>query len=178
VADTVEAPLSTTLLWADISFLQESHSLYNRNGYRKLGACSDVEGMTMGLRQVFELHVAEPEQALWNTQQPHSSKRLFDTSSFFSPQPSQSRVLRVNAPKEIMKFEHWNAYFRQWSVLQWDGHDIIFEDENRRIMEFRFLRIDGQAQMCLQAIDADETIDKTTTWAYYGHDPYNVENAL
>jgi hypothetical protein len=94
------------------------------------------------------------------------------------PQPSQSRVIHVNGPKDIMTFEHWDSYFRQWCVLQWDGHDIIFEDEDRRIMEFRFSRIDGQAQTCLQAIDADESIDKTVTWAYYGHDPCDVENAI
>jgi hypothetical protein len=23
-----------------------------------------------------------------------------------------------------MMLEHWDAYFRQWSILYWDGHDI------------------------------------------------------
>jgi hypothetical protein len=85
-------------------------------------------------------------------------------------QPSQSRVLHVNGPKEIMSFERWNQYFSVYSVINWDGANIVFEDDTRRIIAFRFSRIDGQAQTCLQALMADESLQRQV-WAYYGRDP-------
>lgn len=94
------------------------------------------------------------------------------------PAPSHSRVLHVNGPIEMMNFPYWDRYFQQWCVLEWDGYKTVWEDDNRRTMEFRFSRIEGQSQTCLQAIMADETFNEATLWVYYGADPCDPEAVM
>lgn len=92
------------------------------------------------------------------------------------PQPSHSRVLHVQGPKNIMNIDYWCKYFRRWCIFELDGHKIIHEskEEKKRTMEFRFSRIDGQAQTCMQAIQADSSFEGEV-WVYYGADPCDPE---
>jgi hypothetical protein len=89
---------------------------------------------------------------------------------------NQSRVLLVEGPTEIMTFPFWDEYFRQKAELQWDGHRTICTTGKRTTMEFRFARVDGQSQTCLQAILAEPKWKDGTVAAVYGPDPCDPAN--
>jgi hypothetical protein len=89
---------------------------------------------------------------------------------------NQSRVLLVEGPTEIMTFPFWDEYFRQKAELQWDGYRTICTTGKRTTMEFRFARVDGQSQTCLQAILAEPKWKDGTVAAVYGPDPCDPAN--
>jgi hypothetical protein len=93
------------------------------------------------------------------------------------PQPSHSRVLHIQGPNEIMNFEFWDVYFNIYCVFEIDGYKTILESEreSRRTMEFRFARIDGQAQTCMQAILSDPKLAEDVH-VYYAHDPCDPQS--
>ncbi|KAF4631440.1 hypothetical protein G7Y89_g6686 [Cudoniella acicularis] len=82
-----------------------------------------------------------------------------------------SRVLMIEGPAQIMRLQYWMSYFQQYclfsleTVLAFPGPIL-----GTVKMEFRFARVDGQAQCCLQAILADPSL-KGVVKVYYGKDP-------
>ncbi|KUJ16778.1 uncharacterized protein LY89DRAFT_548638, partial [Mollisia scopiformis] len=82
-----------------------------------------------------------------------------------------SRVLFVEGPEQMMTVDFWFQYFRQVSVFQWDRvleHPPV--RPGRKCLEFRFARINGQAQTCLQQIQRQEEF-VGLVGAWYGLDP-------
>jgi hypothetical protein len=70
----------------------------------------------------------------------------------------------------MMNKKFWDEYFADYSVVDWDRINYPACDEpDRATMEFRFARIDGQAQTCYQAVMADPTMDEVEI--YYREDP-------
>ncbi|TVY52879.1 hypothetical protein LCER1_G008192 [Lachnellula cervina] len=83
----------------------------------------------------------------------------------------QSRVLMIEGPEHIMTREFWEAYFLEFCFLEWDR--IIDHPSNipgKHVMEFRFVRIEGQSRMCLLGIHKDANL-KGIVRAWYGRDP-------
>lgn len=68
-----------------------------------------------------------------------------------------SRVICVEGPEEMMSIDFWYRYFSQVSVFQWDR---VFAGPSatpgKKRLEFRFARVNGQAQTCLQQIQQQE----------------------
>ncbi|KAF8863123.1 hypothetical protein BDZ45DRAFT_584314 [Acephala macrosclerotiorum] len=82
-----------------------------------------------------------------------------------------SRVLHVEGPETIMKVDYWFRYFRQVCVFQWDRVvELACPRPGRKCLEFRFARINGQAQTCLQEIQQQEEFAGLVD-AGYGFDP-------
>ncbi|RDL33750.1 uncharacterized protein BP5553_08118 [Venustampulla echinocandica] len=86
-----------------------------------------------------------------------------------------SRILLVEGPASIMTFEYWDTFFRRYCEFDWDRVlPLHCPHQGRRILEFRFMRIDGQAQMCLKALQRDPAHKYVS--AEYGADPCNPES--
>ncbi|KAG4440162.1 hypothetical protein IFR05_004371 [Cadophora sp. M221] len=65
----------------------------------------------------------------------------------------QSRVLIIEGPKELMTLQYWESYFAKICVFQWDRVlEIPCQDPEKRVLQFSFVRLDGQAQACMGAI--------------------------
>lgn len=85
----------------------------------------------------------------------------------------ETRVLILEGPEQIMTFEFWRAYFDEACI--WDLDNWVYLTSgpvakgNRR-MEFRFGRVDGQAQTCLLKIKKDPCFEGVVE-AKYGLDP-------
>ncbi|KAE8447765.1 hypothetical protein EG329_010159 [Mollisiaceae sp. DMI_Dod_QoI] len=82
-----------------------------------------------------------------------------------------SRVLYVEGPEAIMTIQYWFQYFRQVCIFQWDRVlERTYPRSGRKCLEFRFARINGQAQTCLQEIQQQEEF-VGPVGAMYGFDP-------
>ncbi|KAH6673664.1 hypothetical protein B0J14DRAFT_481681 [Halenospora varia] len=82
-----------------------------------------------------------------------------------------SRVLIIQGPCHIMNLEFWYKFFDSWSmfILETAFHLWTNPTTGMTQMEFRFARIDGQAETCLQAIQNHPDLPGVTVM--YGHDP-------
>lgn len=89
---------------------------------------------------------------------------------------NQTRVLIIEGPTKIMKFEKWDAYFRIQCHLEWDCHLTHETVCGRTTMEFRFARVDGQAEACFQAITKDIQFKDGSVKVSYGPDPCDPVN--
>ena len=82
----------------------------------------------------------------------------------------KSRVIIIEGPAD-MTFKFWDDYFGAFSKFQYDR---VFEFDNpskkTKIIEFRFVRIDGQAETCMGAIKKN-TVFEGCFRAWYGRDP-------
>lgn len=82
-----------------------------------------------------------------------------------------SRVIFVEGPGPMMTVDYWFRYFRQVSIFQWDRvleHGSL--KPGYKCLEFRFARVNGQAQTCIQQIQNQEEFEGLVT-AWYGFDP-------
>ena len=83
----------------------------------------------------------------------------------------QSRVLEIIGPTPTMTLEYWTSYFANFSEFELDAYRLIPTNVHSvTILEFRFARIDGQAQTCLQCIRTDPSLAGVVQ-ARYGTDP-------
>jgi hypothetical protein len=83
----------------------------------------------------------------------------------------QSRVLDIVGPTPIMTREYWTTHFSMFSEFELEACCSIPTNINGvTIMQFRFARIDGQAQTCLQCIRTDPSLAGTVQ-VRYGVDP-------
>jgi hypothetical protein len=64
--------------------------------------------------------------------------------------PERSRVLQIKGPKGTMDGNFWLAYFGKCVEFQLEGTSKL--EDNQDILEFRFARVDGQAESLHQAI--------------------------
>jgi hypothetical protein len=70
-----------------------------------------------------------------------------------------------------MTLEYWTSYFANFSEFELDAYRLIPTNvQGFTILEFRFARIDGQAQTCLQCIRTDPSLAGVIV-ARYGTDP-------
>jgi len=78
-----------------------------------------------------------------------------------------SRCLMIEGPPHMMTLQFWDQYFFKYSLLNWDRVLYVECDKpGMEAMEFRFSRIDGQAQTCFQAINADRELKGVVTVRY------------
>jgi len=85
--------------------------------------------------------------------------------------PFQSRVLSLEGPTPMMTLEYWTSRFAEFSEFELECYRLYpSQNTGLRKMEFRFARIDGQAQTCLQAIVYDPTLTGVVH-VKYGTDP-------
>jgi hypothetical protein len=83
----------------------------------------------------------------------------------------QSRVLLLEGPTPMMTLEYWTSRFAVFSEFELECYSLSPSSVNGRSkMEFRFARIDGQAQTCLQCIRLDPTL-AGIMHVRYGPDP-------
>jgi hypothetical protein len=83
----------------------------------------------------------------------------------------QSRVLELIGPTSLMTLEYWTAHFSKFSEFELDAYRLLPTTvDGLSIMEFRFARIDGQAQTCLQCIKTDPSLQGIIQ-VRYGTDP-------
>jgi hypothetical protein len=83
----------------------------------------------------------------------------------------QSRVLELIGPNQLMTLEYWTSHFSKFSVFELEAFQLMPTNiEGLSIMEFRFARIDGQSQTCLQCIKKDHSL-KGVVQVRYGADP-------
>ncbi|CAG8960916.1 hypothetical protein HYFRA_00002454 [Hymenoscyphus fraxineus] len=83
---------------------------------------------------------------------------------------SKTRVLRVMGPSHEMIFNVWDAYFKNLCVFEYD--EVVFPEchmQGQSIIEFRFMRIDAQAQMIQKEIVDNPQLQRFN--AYFSPDP-------
>jgi hypothetical protein len=110
-------------------------------------------------------------------------------------QQNFSRVLYLEGPKYLMSLDRWIKYFDRYCVCVVEYSGILvctlltphvcsmsvfgvqqltsylqWEDDEKMKMEFRFVRVDGQSQTCIQALKASPAY-QTVIKASYGLDP-------
>ncbi|EPE31025.1 hypothetical protein GLAREA_03992 [Glarea lozoyensis ATCC 20868] len=83
----------------------------------------------------------------------------------------QSRVIFVDGPAEIMTVAYWKEYFEYYNVFFWDRVTARDMDGGRKHMQFRFVRMPAQSQICLQALLRDEKMTMLGVKAGYVPDP-------
>lgn len=72
----------------------------------------------------------------------------------------KTRVLHIRGPARVMTFEFWNGYFQQCVAFQLEGfRELPSPREGIKVLEFRFSRIDGQAEAIHTAITKDSDLD-------------------
>lgn len=83
----------------------------------------------------------------------------------------KTRVLVIEGPSANMTLNFWKEYFGFFSKFELE-HFIVMEthDPTLRRFEFRFVRIDGQAETCMGAIRNNDSFNGVFR-AWYGHDP-------
>ncbi|OWP03535.1 hypothetical protein B2J93_7553 [Marssonina coronariae] len=80
---------------------------------------------------------------------------------------SQSRCVLIEGPQNIMNTGFWYEYFQKICVFQWDRViELPCQKPARKIMQFNFVRISGQAQACMGAIRAQEEFSGVVQPAY------------
>lgn len=83
----------------------------------------------------------------------------------------QSRVLEIVGPTPIMTLEYWTSYFANFSEFELEAYRLNTTNVHGiAILQFRFARIDGQAQTCLQCIRTDPSLAGVVQ-VRYGTDP-------
>jgi hypothetical protein len=84
---------------------------------------------------------------------------------------TETRVLRIEGPRDKMSWGFWERYFEQVCVFEMDRWLYLpWSNPNRMKMEFQFARVDGQAQTCRQKIIMDEELSDQVS-VEYGLDP-------
>ncbi|KAF8859060.1 hypothetical protein BDZ45DRAFT_621443 [Acephala macrosclerotiorum] len=84
---------------------------------------------------------------------------------------SETRVLRIEGPQELMSLGWWEAQFCEackYQIDRWGFLPCVIAGRAR--MEFRFARVDGQAQSCRQMIER-ELASSHGILVWYGPDP-------
>jgi hypothetical protein len=82
----------------------------------------------------------------------------------------ESRVLHIEGPPHLMTPEGWKIQFKKACRFQMDRWSYLpCPVPGRLRMEFRFVRVDGQAQSCRQMIERELGHLDITVW--YGLDP-------
>jgi hypothetical protein len=83
----------------------------------------------------------------------------------------RSRVLQIEQAESGMDIEQWKNYFSKFCVYQLEfAGEFSSNVEGRKVTEFRFARIDGQAQTCYDAIKTDPQF-KNILRLRYAYDP-------
>lgn len=76
-----------------------------------------------------------------------------------NPNVMQSRVLELLGPNPLMILANWTSHFAKFSEFELEAYrSYPSSHHGLTIMEFRFARIDGQAQTCLQCIRSDPNL--------------------
>lgn len=89
----------------------------------------------------------------------------------------QSRVLEVVGPTHMMTLEYWTSHFSKFSEFELEAYRLAPTNVGGvSFMQFRFARIDGQAQTCLQCIRTDPSLFGIVQ-ARYGADPCGSSTA-
>jgi len=89
-----------------------------------------------------------------------------------------SRVIEIEGPEELMTVDFWKTWFETLCYVECESIRFMEMDRpppGRKSMEFRFVRIDGQAQPLLQAIKKTSEFDGVIK-ARYGLDPCDTMN--
>jgi hypothetical protein len=82
----------------------------------------------------------------------------------------KSRILHIRGPAPIMTFENWNDYFHKCVCFELEAFRELPEtDYTKKKMEFRFARVDGQAEAIFQAITKNPRMERVDV--KYGPDP-------
>jgi hypothetical protein len=84
---------------------------------------------------------------------------------------TQSRVIFIEGPEEIMNKEFRENYLKKISVFVWERVIESAPENGRKGMQFRYSRIIGQAQPCLQALLRDVDMMDLGVKAGYMADP-------
>jgi hypothetical protein len=91
---------------------------------------------------------------------------------------TETRVLRIEGPRDTMNWGFWERYFQQACVFDMDRWRYLpCFNPNRMKMEFQFARVDGQAQTCRLKIMVDEELSDQVS-VEYGPDPCDPSNPL
>lgn len=86
---------------------------------------------------------------------------------------NQSRVLHIEGPENIMNEGFWTAYFDKITkyTLEYVGYlQVPNLSKGMRVMEFRFARVEAQAQSILIDIVHDDLLSEMVC-IWYGEDP-------
>ncbi|KAF4631444.1 hypothetical protein G7Y89_g6690 [Cudoniella acicularis] len=84
---------------------------------------------------------------------------------------NKTRVLHLRGPPHLMTFEFWNDYFGKRVIFQLEGfRELPGPREGKKILEFRFARIDGQAEAMFTAVMNDQELARDIE-IRYGADP-------
>jgi len=170
---------------------EENCSLFVTNIPAKVTARALFDQITVGA--VYALHMVDPDAthpcqaAKLVFMNPESAQRMMKSPNIWMRghclgfrynrygyrrnTRNYSRVLIVEGPEAMMNLDLWNEYFVHYSKFVWDRVlEIECATPGNKAFEFRFSRIDGQAETCLLAIRAEPAFAGTIT-VKYGADP-------
>ncbi|KAL3418289.1 hypothetical protein PVAG01_10005 [Phlyctema vagabunda] len=84
---------------------------------------------------------------------------------------NKTRVLVIAGPVATMSMSFWIDFFKFCTVCQFESAlELPSPNPRKRIMQFRFARIDGQAESCYEAIMRDDLCPHIYL-TRYGYDP-------
>lgn len=90
----------------------------------------------------------------------------------------QSRVLELIGPTAMMTLEYWTSHFSMFSEFELEAYHLLPTNvDDVSVLQFRFARVDGQAQTCLQCIRTDPSLQGVVQ-VRYGQDPCGSATAF
>ncbi|KAH6673667.1 hypothetical protein B0J14DRAFT_638660 [Halenospora varia] len=96
---------------------------------------------------------------------------VYNREGFTASYSNQSRVLLLNVPTHLINVWYWLCFFNSFCAF---GIDRIFchpsNVPGRGILEFRFMRIEGQSRMCMRGIQESPVLQHIVSVSY-GRDP-------
>ncbi|KAF4631438.1 hypothetical protein G7Y89_g6688 [Cudoniella acicularis] len=110
----------------------------------------------------------DSETWLWG----HHLRIRYNREGSLPTYQQQTRVLVVEGPRQIMNIDWWRIYFDSFCFYEWER--VIQRPRltpGRSILEFRFVRVEGQSRMCLGAIRKDPALNALDVKVGYGVDP-------
>ncbi|KAE9363658.1 hypothetical protein N431DRAFT_448239 [Stipitochalara longipes BDJ] len=102
----------------------------------------------------------------------------YNRNAYARNDKAQSRVLKLVGPSQYMVLEFWTSHFSKFSAFELECYCLTpdYPTDGKTEIEFRFARIDGQAQTCLQCIRSDPTLAGIVE-AKYAADPCGAWSA-
>ncbi|RDL33751.1 uncharacterized protein BP5553_08119 [Venustampulla echinocandica] len=105
-------------------------------------------------------------------------KAIWNRIGYRENNTKRTRVLQLRGPPELMAPDFWNNYFQRCVVFELEAlYDISGQRGGDKMLEFRFARVDGQAEALFCAIMSDP-IFAGIVGVRYGPDPCDPESRL
>jgi hypothetical protein len=85
----------------------------------------------------------------------HRMRAIWNQNGYYENDTTATRVLVIRGPEYKMSIDFWHAYFEECVVFELESFHELPSDPDFKTTEFRFARVDGQAESLYYAIGRD-----------------------